>query len=78
MEDKDLSDIEFQRKYGCSRSDVRKLEDSRLQEANALAFGAFKRGGYITVEEEKAAKFLEKKEVRELRDVLVKMSFEHN
>lgn len=76
--DDDLSDREFERRYRCSRSDIKKLEDSKLREANALAFGAFSRGGYITVEQENAAKFLEKRKVCELREILIKMSFERN
>lgn len=76
--DDDLSDREFERKNGCSRSDIKKLEDNKLQLANALAFGAFSRGGYITVEQENAAKFLEKKKVCELSDILINVSFERN
>lgn len=74
--DDDLSDSDFERKHGCSRSDIKKLKEDDLRVANALAFGAFSRRGYITVEQENAAKFLEKRKVCELREILIKMSFE--
>lgn len=76
--DDDLSDREFERRHGCSRSDIKKLKEDDLRVANALAFGAFSRRGYITVEQENAAKFLEKKKVCELRDILVQVFFERN
>lgn len=74
--DDDLSDRDFERKHGCSRSDIKKLKEDDLRVANALAFGAFSRGGYITIEQENAAKFLEKKKVCEVRDTMVKISLE--
>lgn len=76
--DDDLSDRDFERLNGCSRSDIKKLEESELRIENALAFGAFSRGGHITVEQGNAAKFLEKKKVCELSDIVVKVSFERN
>ncbi|KAK2607900.1 hypothetical protein N8I77_006543 [Diaporthe amygdali] len=59
----DLSDADFERKFGFSREELREVEQKRLNEKNALEFGARMRGGFTTVSMEKAAKFLDKQEV---------------
>lgn len=59
----DLSDAAFERKFGFSREVLKEVEEKKLYEKNAQEYGARMRGGYTTVAQEKASKFLDKQEV---------------
>lgn len=71
----DLSDAEFERKFGFSREVLKEVEQKKLYEKNAQEYGARLRGGYATVEQEKAGKFLDKQEVSEDSICLVKAAY---
>jgi len=58
-----LSDAEFEQRNGFSREVLKEVERKLLYEKNAQEYGARMRGGYTTVEQEKAAKFLNRQEV---------------
>ncbi|KAL1850148.1 hypothetical protein Daus18300_013016 [Diaporthe australafricana] len=63
----DLSDAEFERRFGFSREVLKEVEQKKLYEKNAQEYGARLRGGYVTVAQEKAGKFLDKQEAEEAR-----------
>ncbi|KAH8776510.1 hypothetical protein F5883DRAFT_518399 [Diaporthe sp. PMI_573] len=62
-----LSDAEFEQRNGFSREVLKEVERKLLYEKNAQEYGARMRGGYTTVEQEKAAKFLNRQEAEEVR-----------
>lgn len=59
----DLSDADFERVNGFSREDLKEVQRKRLWDKNAQEYAAAIRGGGTTVEQEKAAKFLDKQDV---------------